>query len=253
MSGIVIGTCPACGDRRPLAEYLQDLAQRQARAAALALDSRLAPAVLDYLNLYAKPGKRVTAPTFLRVLRELHELVMSGQVTHDRVTHPAPVDYWMEGLVATARSATPPLEGNGYLVKTVWGIAAKAATRQDRDREQALQSHRPDGQTNVDKEARRATTDRRIQVAELREQLHTLRRLPGSPENEARIQRVTNQLADLGADPDAPAGGTSVVTPPEGLHALAANAPPEAREGLKKLSTALGNLRRPLTNKETSS
>lgn len=249
-----IGTCPECGASRPLEEYLTDAAQRQALAAALSLDARLAPGVLAYLKLWAKPGKRTTAPTIVRVLSELRALVAAGQVTHDRVSHPAPVEYWIEGLQAVADSTTltPPLASHGYLIKAVHGIAARGRAGEERAREKALQSPRHDGQADVGRAERQALTARRIQIAELREQLNTLRRLSESPENACRIERVCAALSELGADPDSPAGGTAVVAPPEGLAALAANAPPEARAGLRKLGDAMTALRRPLTQPEAA-
>ena len=236
-----IGTCPECGASRPLQEFLEDSAQRQALAQALALDARLAPGVLAYLKLWAKPGKRTTAPTLLRVLRELHELVSAGTVTRNRITHPAPVEYWVQGLAETAAKVTPPLEGHGYLLTVVHGLAAKAVGQVERQREASLQA--PRRPTDAP-----APSPSQGRAAEIRAILDTCRRayaVKPSEEMARQIERHESDLRALGVDPSPNAPRVSTAEP-EGLEALAANAPPEARAGLRSLAERLGGMRAPL-------
>jgi len=135
----VAGVCPACGSPRPLAEFLSDARERQALAAALRLDPRLADPLLAYLDLFAVPGKKLQSRKLVRLLTELHGLVSSAQVARNGVSCAAPVEYWrtgMEEVVARRDALTLPLTGHGYLQTVVFSLAGKAAGQSERKAEE---------------------------------------------------------------------------------------------------------------------
>lgn len=141
----VHGVCPECGTARPVSEFLADARERQALEAALRLDPRLADALLDYLSLFAPPGKKLQTRKLIRLLTELQEMVGAARVEVDRVTYAAPIDYWrmgMEEMAAKRGTLMLPISSHGYLRKVVFGIASKAAgTAQQKVEEQTR--HRP--------------------------------------------------------------------------------------------------------------
>ncbi len=133
------GVCPDCGTVRPVSEFLADARARQALDAALRLDPRLADALLDYMGLFAPPGRKLQTRKLVRLLNELHDLVRSAEVTVNRVTYAAPVAYWrqgMEEMVARRDGLTLPLSTHAYLEKVVFGIASKAAGTAERKAEE---------------------------------------------------------------------------------------------------------------------
>ncbi len=129
----VIGICPACGDSRPLAEYLAETRSRQALGAALRIDPRIADALLDYLALWAPPGKRLQERKLARLLVEIQGLMEPRSVTRDRQTWPAPLEYWREAMETMAASPTlqRPVKSHGYLLEVVTTMARRAAAGQE--------------------------------------------------------------------------------------------------------------------------
>lgn len=133
------GVCPDCGCVRPVAEFLADARARQALDAALRIDPRLADALLDYMGLFAPPGRKLQTRKLIRLLTELNEMVSSAEVTVNRVSYSAPVAYWrqgMEEMVARRDGLTLPLASHGYLEKVVFGIASKAVGSAERKAEE---------------------------------------------------------------------------------------------------------------------
>jgi hypothetical protein len=105
----------------------------------------------------------------------------------------------------------------------------------------------------VDRHGNRAQDvdqQRRSRVLELTAMISSNCRLPQSEEITAQSARYRDELRRLGVDPDGPRADTREVAAAEGLDALAANAPPEAREGLRKLVGALGRNRLGVTRAE---
>jgi hypothetical protein len=138
-----MGVCPECGSARAVAEFLADTREREALAAALRIDPRLAEPLLDYLALFAPPGRKIQTRKLVRLLTELCELLAPAQVTRNGVTCPAPVDYWrraMEEMVTRRGGLTLPLSGHGYLQTVVFGLASKAGAVAERRAEEALRT-----------------------------------------------------------------------------------------------------------------
>lgn len=136
---MIPGVCPDCGTVRPITEYLSEARARQALHAALKLDPRLADPLLEYLLLFAPPGRKLAANKLVRLLTELGDMVGAGQVTRGHMTYATPTDYWRMGLeemIARRDRLTLPLKSHGYLQEVVCGIANKAAGVTERKAEE---------------------------------------------------------------------------------------------------------------------
>lgn len=131
----VIGTCPGCGAKAPLAHFILEDKYKKALVAALKMPAGIADLVLPYLGLFAPPsGRAVRADKLARIVTELTDLVTSAAVTRKRVTHTAPLELWRLGIEQTlmaraAGSLVLPLDDHNYLAEIVWRSAAKAASR----------------------------------------------------------------------------------------------------------------------------
>lgn len=134
---MIPGTCPDCGTSRPLADYLADAEARAALAAALDLPPALARQIVAYIGLHAPAGKRIAVPKLARLLRELAQLIPSGEVARRGIVHPAPQSLWCAAFDAVlaardAGSLSLPLDGHGYLTEIAWRLAGQAAERPSR-------------------------------------------------------------------------------------------------------------------------
>jgi len=146
---MIPGTCPDCGAKRPLPDYLEDVAARQALAELARLVPRpLGELVVEYLGLHAPPGKRVQMRKLARLLHDLAELLTAGTVTRGRETLPAPLAAWERGLQEVlanrdAGSLSVPLSGHGYLCEIVHRQQRTAGARSARATAPTHPSHRP--------------------------------------------------------------------------------------------------------------
>lgn len=140
------GVCPDCGGVRPLSEFLDAVRERQALDAALRMDPRMADGLLEYLDLFSPPGKKLQNRKLLRLLTELQELMSAGEVkAKDGRCWPAPLEYWrtaLEDVSARRAGLTLPLNGHGYLQTVVVGIATKVGAKKETKREQS-RANRP--------------------------------------------------------------------------------------------------------------
>jgi len=140
------GVCPSCGAAFDLPAALADAEARQALAAALELPAPLARLVVPYIALHAPTsGRRMAWSKLARLLRELRELVTSGQVTRNRITRAAPLDQWQRGLEAVlerrdAGTLNLPLDNDhAYLEEVVWRHAGRAAGQAEQKQEERKQ------------------------------------------------------------------------------------------------------------------
>ena len=145
---MIPGTCPDCGAIRPLADYLRDADARAALVAALDCPSPLARRIVPYLALHSPAGRAIQSARLTRLLRELADLLMSGDVTRRTVTHPAPLPIWEAALdeVLGAHAAgrlTLPLDGHGYLLEIAWRLAARPGPAARGPVTPGHQSHQP--------------------------------------------------------------------------------------------------------------
>lgn len=128
---MIRGTCPDCGGIRPLPDYLADAEARAALAAALDCQAGLAKRIIPYLTLHSPPARAMAGGKLARLLRELADLLGSGQVSRRGISHAAPQAVWEAAFDAleqtrAAGTLTLPLEGHGYLTAIAWDKAAKA-------------------------------------------------------------------------------------------------------------------------------
>ena len=128
---MIRGTCPDCGTVRPLPDYLTDAETRAALAAALDCPAGLARRIVPYLALHSPAARCIQAGRLTRLLRELADLLASGEVTRAGTTHACPQAVWEAAFdqVAAAHQAgtlTLPLDGHGYLLAIAHAKAARA-------------------------------------------------------------------------------------------------------------------------------
>ena len=129
---MIRGACPDCGAIRPLSDYLTDAETRAALAAALDCPAGLARRIVPYLALHSPAARCIQAGRLTRLLRELADLLGSGQITRQGTTHACPPAVWETAFdqVAAAHQAgtlSLPLDGHGYLLAIAHAKAAQAA------------------------------------------------------------------------------------------------------------------------------
>lgn len=131
-------TCPACGCVGDPEVFVTEAANARALVAALRLPAMLSGPILDYLRLHNPPNKAMAARKRERLLSELQAHVNSGEVNHNGITHAAPGELWRQALekVSSSPPKELPLNGHGYLLRVVAGMASSAAGQQERQREE---------------------------------------------------------------------------------------------------------------------
>lgn len=131
------GTCPSCGFHADLEAFLQEGELAQEDRIALALPSGLAAEIAQYIRLFARPGKRVTAARRRKILAELLPHIQAGKLEFDRQTWPAPLEYWREAITRMVDGRDKldlPLPNNNYLYRVVSGLSKRADAQAEQDR-----------------------------------------------------------------------------------------------------------------------
>lgn len=207
------GSCPGCGARRPIEDYLLDPEARQALAT---LCQRLAdwPAIVSrvpvYLSLHAPAQNAMAWSKCNRLISELSDLLTTGTVTHDGQTRPCTPDIWATAIDAArdqhrAGKLTLPLgDGHGWLRKVTFDLAGKAQAKTAADRAARERGETPIGYSPAHEPA--PATDRPTQGSTLKDEIRekagelaALSRLEqGTPGvHAARISNLKTQLANL--------------------------------------------------------
>ncbi len=190
------GVCPSCGSKFDLCHALTDADARVALGAALELPPSLAKLVVPYMALHAPQGKAMAWSKLARLLREITQLVTSGEVTRKKITYVAPLELWREGIeeMFSARdtgSLILPIDGHGYLAEIVWRKAAKATNGQANKREVKVShpSHRiytsDDGSQNI---------------GAIRAEIESLKRINITGQLNNQIAKLEQQVAELSVD-----------------------------------------------------
>ena len=183
------GVCPNCGAKFDLHLALNEANARRALAAALSVPAPLANLVVPYMALFS-PKKRAMAMGKLeRLLRELTELITSGQVTRNGTTYGAPQELWKYGIEETLNANDTgglilPLTDHNYLCQIVWSASFKVAGKAERDKEEQTR-HRERAPEKTDPKAR-AKADAKAELVTLRS---LLKKLP-----EDHPDRETHQI-----------------------------------------------------------
>jgi hypothetical protein len=127
-------TCPCCGATLSLEALLNDVAARQAVAAALALPANLGPRLLRYLALFRPPNRSLTWERVARLLGELQAMIDAGHIQrHGRpwTVNPAAWQAALDEMLERRASLTLPLKSHGYLLEILAGQASQAEARQE--------------------------------------------------------------------------------------------------------------------------
>lgn len=153
---MIPGTCPDCGTKRPLSDYLADADNRAALAAALSVPAPLARLIISYLELHSPPARAVSTGKLRRLLVELAELISAGTVTRKRETRVAPLAAWQHGLETLlaqrdAGTLSLPLSGHGYLCEIIHRHVGQKASREQAANRPLHPSQRPFSEQSIER------------------------------------------------------------------------------------------------------
>lgn len=147
----LLGTCPSCGERAPLAAYLVDAEARRALAGlcqTLADYPEVVRRLPGYLGLHSRRGRSASWGKIARLIDELGALINAGTVTRASVRRPCPPALWAQAMDAAedaARAGTLeiPLAGHGWLAQVAWSQAGLAETQAEGQRQALARGETP--------------------------------------------------------------------------------------------------------------
>lgn len=121
--------CMMCGGRTPVEMAVENEAASRAVTRCMQSLGDVGRGMLAYMALHRPPKRTLTWEKVARLLDELLGLYDSGKVTRDGITTITSDAVWVAALAET-RDAAPtldlPLEGHGYLLAVLSGMARKA-------------------------------------------------------------------------------------------------------------------------------
>lgn len=136
-------TCRSCGATGSAEQVFGDADA----AATLLLAGELQPAVArlvwPYLALFRSRTRALSWSRTHKLLAELVDLIQRPTITRKHREFVATAPMWqqaLEHMAAIRDSLTLPMEGHGYLLDVVSGLAEKASAQAERDHEQGLRS-----------------------------------------------------------------------------------------------------------------
>lgn len=125
--------CPSCGFEGPIDVMFVDGEAKRLAARFADFEPILGRAALGYLRLWRPAQRSLALPRALRIVDELHELVMAGTVSRDDRTgerRRASHQVWalaIEQMLAQAEHLELPLRSHGYLRAVCYAIAGDQA------------------------------------------------------------------------------------------------------------------------------
>ncbi len=136
------GICPECGLSAELAAFVTQGEHNIALAAALEIPALLGPRVVRYLGLHRPPSRALAGAKAVRLLTELRDAIVSGEIERKGVIRPAPITAWIVALdkVLERPPSKLPLSGHGYLFEVVASEADRLDAEAERKREEAVRS-----------------------------------------------------------------------------------------------------------------
>jgi len=138
--------CPCCQAVYPIEAALNDIAGRQAIAAAFKL-TPFGDLLLGYTRLFTPPKRALSNLRTAKLIEELLPMIREAKIERGGRIWSAPQDYWAMGLneiLAKRDNLTLPLKGHGYLLTIIAGYSEKAEAK----KEAQIESHRA-GHTQV--------------------------------------------------------------------------------------------------------
>lgn len=127
MSAFMI-VCPCCQSVFPLEAALNDLAAREAVAAAFKLTT-FGDLLLGYINLFKPPKRVLSMSRATRLLQELLPMIHEANITFAGRIWSAPQSYWKMALgemIEKRDKLTLPLKSHNYLLTIIKGYSDKA-------------------------------------------------------------------------------------------------------------------------------
>jgi hypothetical protein len=143
-------SCPSCNASMSLDVLLGHQGARDALLALATLHpgSRLQMTALRYVGLFAPKKQAMRFDRVADLLREVAELIAPCRVEWKGLSHPAPMEYWldaMEDMLSRRAELDLPMDKHNYLRAAVAGNAAKAAGQAERSRDDQLAGRTPVG------------------------------------------------------------------------------------------------------------
>lgn len=136
------GICPECGMSADLAAFVTQGEHNIALAAAMEIPAILGSRVVRYLGMHRPPRRALAGAKAARLLTELRDVIISGQIERKGVTRPAPLQAWIAALdqLLERPPSNLPLCGHGYLFEVVATEAERLEARAEKQREEAARS-----------------------------------------------------------------------------------------------------------------
>jgi len=138
-------TCPSCGCSGDEELFAADLEWRKALVKALKLPSDCGPLAGKYISLFSPLKRNLSSARACKLLGEISELVISEEITFDRVTHRIPSHVWAASLqiMLDKPDLQRPIANHNYLIKVAIGQLTKRADFNQRDQAADRRTHEP--------------------------------------------------------------------------------------------------------------
>ena len=139
--------CPCCQAVYPIEAALNDIAGRQAIAAAFKL-TPFGDLLLGYTRLFTPPKRALSNLRTAKLIEELLPMIREAKIERGGRIWSAPQDYWAMGLneiLAKRDNLTLPLKGHGYLLTIIAGYSEKAEAKKEAQIEAARGGRTPVG------------------------------------------------------------------------------------------------------------
>lgn len=153
--------CPECGMTADMAAFVTQGEHNHALAAALEIPAILGPRVVRYLGLHRPPSRALAGAKAVRLLTELRDVIVSGQIERKGVTRPAPLKAWIAALdkILERPPSQLPLSGHGYLFEVVASEADRLDAEAEKKKEEAVRSGAKPAASNASPARHERTTE----------------------------------------------------------------------------------------------
>lgn len=136
--------CPGCGVLGDAALFCAEPIAKRALLKALEMPADLAGRLAQYLALHNPPLRRMTGEQADKILGELLTEITTAQVTWERKTYAAPIEYWKAAFdelfsMRDGGKLRLPLKGHGLLRSILAGHAEQAAAKTEAKQHEAAQ------------------------------------------------------------------------------------------------------------------
>ncbi len=179
-------TCPNCALQFPLVAGMNDADARRVAALMGELPPKLAPLVIEYLQMFKPPKSGLTWKRTYTLLSELVPVIKAGQINRNGRAWAAPSEHWqsaIQEMIGRRHKFTLPLKSHGYLYEILVGLTDKS--------EAALEKLTEERRRNSPDRSGSKSTD------ELKSELKSIQTLINASPNEAVRQALQKQAQGI--------------------------------------------------------